>query len=204
MCLFQAEIVRWLIDKGADPMQRSSSGKLPIHIAASSCPQSLRVLLQTGCDVNIKDDINEETPLHYACNSCCRETILQLIQSGAAFNLVNKRGETPLHKLLRFAIDFHDFHSKLRTDIAKKLIAVGFRILSLPSKSKTLMRKGRDKVRDLYLILKTSLVKVPTLQSIARTELRETMSHHSFEKKLEFLDIPRHLKSDLLFTDFSL
>ena len=185
-------------------MQRSSSGKLPIHIAANSCPESLRVLLQTGCDVNIKDSINEETPLHHACNSCCKETIIQLIQYGAAFNLVNKRGETPLHKLLRFAIDFHDFHSRLRTDVAKKLIAIGFRILPLQPKSKTSMRKGRDKVRDLYSTLKSSLVKVSTLQSIARAELRETMSCHSFGKNLEFLDIPRHLKSDLLFKDLIL
>ena len=154
--------------------------------------------------MNIKDAIHGETPLHYACNSCCKETILVLIQAGAAFNLVNKRGETPLHKLLRFAIDVHDFHSKLRKDIAKKLIAIGFRILPLKATNKNPMRKGRDKIRDLYTTLKTSLVTVPTLQSIARAELREIMSCHSFGKNLEFLDMPRHLKSDLLFSDLTL
>ena len=154
--------------------------------------------------MNIKDVVHGETPLHYACNSCCIETILVLIQAGAAFNLVNKKGETPLHKLLRFAIDFHDFHSKLRKDIAKKLIAIGFRILPLQSSNKTPMRKGRDKIRDLYTTLKTSLVTVPTLQSIVRAELREIMSCHSFGKKLQLLDIPRHLKSDLLFADLTL
>ena len=195
--------MRWLIGKGADPMQRSSSGKLPIHNAASCCLESLGVLLETGCDINFKDDIHEETALHHACNSCCKETILHLIQTGAAFNLVNKRGETPLHKLLRFAIDYHDFHSKLRIDIAKKLISIGFRIMPLQSKSQTSKRKGRDKVGDLYKTLKTSLVEVPTLQSIARVELRESMSCDSFGKKIELLDIPRHLKSYLFFTDIS-
>ena len=142
-------MVRWLIDKGEDPMQRTSSGKLPIHIAASSCSESLGVLIDAECDVNIKDVVHGETPLHYACNSCCKETILVLIQAGAAFYLVNKRGETPLHKLLRFAIDFHDFHSKLRKDTAKKLIAIGFRILPLQSSNKTHMRKGRDKIHNI-------------------------------------------------------
>ena len=154
--------------------------------------------------MNNKDVIHEETPLHYACNSCCKESILILIQSGAAFNLVNKRGETPLHKLLRFVIDFHDFHSKLRKDIAKKLIDIGFRILPLQSTSKTRMRKDSDKVQDLYTTLKTSLVTVLTLQSIARAELRELMSCDMLGKNLELLDIPRHLKSDLLFADLRL
>ena len=154
--------------------------------------------------MNIKDVVHGETPLHYACNSCCRENILTLIQSGAEFNLVNKRGETPLHKLLRFAIDFHDFHSKLRKDIAKKLVDIGFRILPLRSTNKSTMRKGRDKMRDLYTTLKTSLVTVPTLQSIVRAELREILSCHLLGKNMELLDIPRHLKSDLLFAHLTL
>ena len=64
-------------------------------------------------------------------------------------------------------------------------------------------RKGRDKVRDLYASIQFSMLNVPTLQSIARAEFRNTFNSKNFENKLDSLDIPKHLKSYLLFRETS-
>lgn len=173
-------------------------------MAATCCADTVDVLLRSGCDINIKDDIHGETALHHACNSCCKETILCLIQSGAAFNLVNRRGETPLHKLLRFAVDYHDFHAKVRMDVARHLMSVGFKMMPYQSKNQVIKRKGRDKISDVHKTLKATFTDVPTLQSITRAELRETLSSDMFRKKLDLLDVPRHLKSYLLCKDLNL
>ena len=195
--------MRTLLEKGSNPVQKSGSGKLPLHIAATSNADVIDVLLETGYDINITDEVHGETPLHFACSSCCKDTVVRLIQRGATFNLVNKRGETPLHKLLRFAVDYHDFHSKTRMEFARKLISIGFKMVPKKCDFKSSKRKGRDKVGDLYAFLKLSVPDVPTLQSIARAELRETFHGTALEKKLELLDIPKHLKSHLLFHDTS-
>ena len=160
--------------------------------------------MKTGYDVNVTDDVHGETPLHHACSSCCKETVIRLIQHGASFNLVNKRGETPLHKLLRFAIDNHDFHSKIRREFARCLVSFGFKLKPIKCDFSISKRKGRDKVRDLYASIQCSMQNVPTLQSIARAELRDTFKSKNFEKKLDSLDIPKHLKSYLLFRETSL
>ena len=197
-------MIKLLICKGADPYQKSGSGKYPLHTAATSSVEVVDALIQAGYDINIRDEVHGDTPLHYACSSCCQETIARLIQCGATFNLVNKRGETPLHKLLRFAVDFHDFHAKTRLEVARKLISIGFKMVPNDSNLQMSKRRGRDKVSDLYIFLKSSMLNAPTLQSIARAELRQTLSSADLVKAINMLEIPRHLKSYMLFKDDSI
>lgn len=200
----KADLVKLLICKGADPYQKSGSGKYPLHTAATSSVEVVDALIQAGYDINIRDEVHGDTPLHYACSSCCQETIARLIQCGATFNLVNKRGETPLHKLLRFAVDFHNFHAKTRLEVARKLISIGFKMVPNDSNLQMSKRRGRDKVSDLYIFLKSSMLNAPTLQSIARAELRQTLSSADLVKAIDVLEIPRHLKSYMLFKDDSI
>ncbi|WAQ96770.1 ANK1-like protein [Mya arenaria] len=103
---------KWLLKNGVCTSRYSSSGKHPLHLASTSAPEVLDLLLSRGHDVNTPDTINGDTPLHVACNMANSETITVLIKHGCKFNQVNKHRQTPLAKLLRLAKDFNDFHSR--------------------------------------------------------------------------------------------
>ncbi|KAL7821824.1 ankyrin repeat-containing domain protein [Trichoderma gracile] len=64
--LYRAESVEWLLKHGANPDVRSFDGLTPLMAAASSGEENtVRVLLDGGCDVNITDG-NRQTALHLA------------------------------------------------------------------------------------------------------------------------------------------
>lgn len=196
----KADILRRVVTLGASAHIKSSTGKLPIHLAAKNAPEGLLEILRDGVDVNIRDEINNDTPLHIACGAACRETILALIQSGSRFNTENNKGFTPLAKLLQFTNDDHDFHTKTRLSIAKILISIGFQMSRPCQRTSTARSKGRDKSYDRYVAIKLSLKSPPRLQSLARLTVRDSLSHGKcLQEEIDHLDIPLHLKPFIMF-----
>jgi hypothetical protein len=201
--LFEADTIRRVVTLGANPLVKSSAGRLPIHLAAKDAPEVLVELIRDGLDVNVPDDINSDTPLHIACSAACRETILTLIQSGSRFNAENLKGLTPLAKLLQYTHNDHDFHTKTRLSIAKELISIGFRMCH-PRRKQTSHSScsRRDKSYDRYHAIKLSLKSPPCLQSIARLTIRESLTHGKYvQKEIDNLELPFHLKSFIMFKD---
>ncbi|XP_046331966.2 ankyrin repeat, PH and SEC7 domain containing protein secG-like isoform X1 [Haliotis rufescens] len=194
----KGDIISWLMQRGADPERRMPSGKQAIHVAAGQCPSSVRLLVETGCDVNAIHDVTGDTPLHVACTRACSESIVLLIRNGARFNIQNNNGETPLLKLLNYATNPHDFSSKTRKKLARTLIALGFRIgdkfLSKPRN-----RVGRVKPLDVYKGLVREQSFVPRLQHLCRTTIRDHMQGRQFCDNASGLEIPRHLRLYLQF-----
>ncbi|XP_045214345.1 ankyrin repeat, PH and SEC7 domain containing protein secG-like [Mercenaria mercenaria] len=198
-------MVCWVVNLGANTLVKSSSGKLPIHLAAKNDRDALVEIIRHGHDVNTPDDVNNETPLHIACGAVCRETIQELIHSGCRFNMVNNLGETPLAKLLRFTSNVHDFHTKTRLGIAKVLISIGFQMNSQSQKTSRGYSKGRDKCYDRYVSLKMSLNTPPSLQTLARRTVRDSLTPGSnLQKEINKLDIPKNLKWFIMFQDWKL
>lgn len=103
------EIIRMLIDAGANVNAQNSFGQVPLHYT-SSIPEIARMLIQAGADVNSKDQ-NRETLLHYAVRHNNIEITRMLIDAGADVNAQNIFGQTPLHqaiyipKIARMLID---------------------------------------------------------------------------------------------------
>lgn len=158
-----------------------------------------------GQDVNMTDLVNEDTPLHIACNMSNPDSILVLIKHGCHFNTLNKKGETPLVKLLRLTRGSQDFHSRTRLELARRLIHIGFKMYKKDTKSfaKGKNLNGRDKAYDKYTEIVKGSTDVPSLQSIARSEIRNSLlSGLSVKKQVAKLEIPIHLRSYLLFADF--
>ncbi|WP_339045552.1 ankyrin repeat domain-containing protein [Candidatus Mesenet endosymbiont of Agriotes lineatus] len=99
-----SKIIRYLLERGADPMARDSIGNLPIHhtIKYNFSPQKafwkvVKVFLDHGVDVNISD-FDKNTVLHYAVLIGNLEIISELIEEyKACVNVGNNVGETPLH-----------------------------------------------------------------------------------------------------------
>ena len=72
-------------------------------------------LIKAGADVNIKDNYNSWTPLHYAAWKECTKAPKLLIEAGADVNAAEGFGWTPLHKAAMYGY----------TEIVKLLIEAG-------------------------------------------------------------------------------
>lgn len=91
------ELVRWLVEQGADINARDNYQRTPLHAHASHWSGNVALFLELGADLEAMDYQNE-TPLHAAVNAYRTEVVQELVARGADINVVNQRGNTPLAK----------------------------------------------------------------------------------------------------------
>lgn len=98
------KVVRFLLDRGADPLAKDTAGRSALHIAAEwSNADALRVLLSCpGMNPNEREDRHGFTPLHlvdypsFRPPTHCRRTIRLLLSHGADIEAPDRDGITPL------------------------------------------------------------------------------------------------------------
>jgi ankyrin repeat protein len=91
------EVVRILLELGADPTAQDKDGETPLHSASRMGKvEAIRVLLELGADPTAQDKYGE-TPLHSASRMGKVEAIRVLLELGADPTAQDKNGETPLH-----------------------------------------------------------------------------------------------------------
>jgi ankyrin repeat protein len=92
------ELVRALLDGGADVDARSKYGVTAVMLAAGNGPPELvKMLLDRGANVHARN-VNGGTALHYAASAGNTENIKLLLARGADPNIANQKGETPLRQ----------------------------------------------------------------------------------------------------------
>lgn len=80
----------------------SFEGFTCLHVLATlNYSTSLQVLLEFVSDLNIQDRKFKQTALHCACTSGSLECCKLLVQNGACFTCIDRRGETILHRIVR-------------------------------------------------------------------------------------------------------
>ncbi len=95
----KADVLRLLIQHGADVNARNKTRSTPLHLASSnSSIDDVRLLIQHGADVIARDE-DHSTPLHLAASSYLdtKGNIVRLLLAhGANVDDEDKKGRTPL------------------------------------------------------------------------------------------------------------
>ncbi|WP_411343284.1 ankyrin repeat domain-containing protein [Paenibacillus sp. WLX1005] len=94
-----AELVRWLVEQGADLQATDTYGRTPLHHHARSWCGHTSLLLELGADTEAADYQNE-TPLFAAHGSFKPDAVRALLAKGANIHARNNRHQTALDKAL--------------------------------------------------------------------------------------------------------
>ncbi len=110
------DIIKILLDNGADYKIRNNMGLSIMHMAAQGDKPSILIYFKDKYKFDILDrDYNGNTPLHWAVNSTAENSINFLISWMDDINQVDKKGQSALH------IAIHT----LRPKLIKKLLYKG-------------------------------------------------------------------------------
>ena len=92
------DVVKLLLDYGAQNKAEIRQGKTPLHCAAE-CGHNkvVQVLIEGGADPNMADN-DGRTPLHYAAYQGKRQVVRLLLDFGADPQIEDKDGNTPINE----------------------------------------------------------------------------------------------------------
>lgn len=93
------EMLAALIRAGANVHRKDRNGQTPLicAIAETKTPESIRMLLEAGADINVTENIDGMTPLMYAVRYGRKTTLIKsLLQAGADVNAQDRSGMSAL------------------------------------------------------------------------------------------------------------
>jgi ankyrin repeat protein len=99
------EIVALLLRLGVDPNIQGRGDHTPLYCVANECasetgPDVVRALVRAGADVNACGGVTRATALHMAARRGHVEIARALLDSGAALNARDRKGDTPLRRAI--------------------------------------------------------------------------------------------------------
>jgi truncated hemoglobin YjbI len=99
------EVVELLLRLGADPNRQGRGDHTPLYCVANECasetgPEVVRALVRAGADVNACGGVTRATALHMAARRGHVEIARALLDSCAAVNARDRKGDTPLQRAI--------------------------------------------------------------------------------------------------------
>lgn len=166
-------VIRYLIENGADISIKNRCGQTPLHIAATYCNINIvGYLLLQDADVHIKDD-NGDTPLHIATMQLTDNpnrklcTIRLLTGFGSDVNATGNNGSTPLMNAI---------YSRSDLDLIEHLLDCG-------ADTHAVNHAGQDALHVLLAMHNEFRYDEASVLSIA-SKLKKCCSSHSNHCKL--------------------
>lgn len=132
------ELVRWLVQQGADINAKDNYKRTPLHSQAMSWCGNVGLLLELGADIEAVDYQNE-TPLHAAAGAFKPQAVQELVAHGANINAENNMKQTPLAKALSWCRNVDIVNM---AEIARILLDAGA-VITLDMKE-SVKRIGKD------------------------------------------------------------
>ena len=94
----QREVVKILLDKGADYNIRNIGNETPLHFALQTKTGELANVFLALKDIDVNEKtVQDWTALHFAANKGFFDICAKLISMGVDINAQTKKGKTPLH-----------------------------------------------------------------------------------------------------------
>ncbi|WP_397571464.1 ankyrin repeat domain-containing protein [Schlesneria sp. T3-172] len=135
------DVMRLLLDLGADPNDKEAYLPLLIHAAGNNMDDAVELLCEFGADVNAGDR-QGKTALHDACSNERLTCLKILLKNGADPNKRDEKGVVPLMDL------FCGFIECPNALVAKWLIAFGADPTATSKSGKTVRQYARRKIRQ--------------------------------------------------------
>jgi ankyrin repeat protein len=136
------DVVKFLLDKGADPNVRDNRGTTPLLVSSRSISQlplsaisqgmleitgvfkAFKLLLDAGADVNAQDEIDGRTVLHILCTADTSQMAEWLLEKyKPKLDLRDNYNDTALHT----AIEFQNKATETLLDVGLDINAIGNR-----------------------------------------------------------------------------
>ena len=97
-----ADVVRLLLDAGADLDKADVDGETPLYWASVKDHRDVvKMLLDAGADPDLANNKDEKTPLYQAAESGLEEVVKLLLHAGADPNKHDEEGITPIYKAVQ-------------------------------------------------------------------------------------------------------
>ncbi|KAJ5208065.1 hypothetical protein N7449_002444 [Penicillium cf. viridicatum] len=97
----KADVVKMLLEAGADPTAEDDSGATPLHTEGKRDEELLPVLLGTGIvDINKAIGKSKRTPLLFRLQGFNMDRVLAFLEYKPDVNIADNSGSGPLHKVL--------------------------------------------------------------------------------------------------------
>lgn len=117
------EMVKYLVQKGADINGTNEAGQTALHFAANHNASAIaNWLLKHGADVNTQEKATGSTPLFNAL--CHPKMVSLLISAGADVNALDNQGQTPLDEAESFFADTEE-KRKANDEVVRLLLEAG-------------------------------------------------------------------------------
>lgn len=158
------DLVKFLLDRGADPSLGGSKLNTPLHrifqcdgVHVDIYIKTFKLLIDNGANIHARN-YEGQTPLHYAVSSTeMLECIEILLDKGANVNEQDNKGDTPLH---RYA---HDLFYEDEIDYAHLLLKRGAYLNVKNNKGETPLdiAKSKENVNDKLVTLLSEYQDLP-------------------------------------------
>ncbi|XP_019737095.1 ankyrin repeat and SOCS box protein 8 isoform X3 [Hippocampus comes] len=189
--------VEVLLEYGAQPNALDGNKDTPLHWAAfKDNPECVRALLDSGACPNARD-YNSDTPLSWAAMKGNLESVKVLLDYGAQVHVTNLKGQTPISRLV--ALLARGLGTEQEEECLELLCRAAGRFEI--RRADGTLPKELSKDPQLLARLTGMAAKAPTLRSLARCVIRQSLGVRFLPTAVKELPLPETIKEYLLLRD---